>query len=486
MADLSDDDLKFTLEIEPDTTKMVKEIEGIGERIESESAKIKTAWKAMSDAGAKTLENIRAHERIRAGFARNDDALKAKQAMEEEITAQLEKQKNLSERINAAMDPKFIQERVRIEIELAKAKQKYAQAYTAEMNKQAPQAQAIPKTFLQKIFGGLTDQIKSGKLNVGQVIGSAAGGSIGGGLKGGIGATIGNVVGAAVSGGGAAGAAGGAAGGGAAAGAEGALGLLAAATAEIPPVALAIGAIAIALPIVAGALKGIFDSMAAAVAKASPATFMQLQHAMEDVQGVMGRMFIPIIQLVTSAIRTFGDVLATILPNTGEMNAALAPLREAFEQLNVAIRQFFSENGPAIRGFFVDLIGSAATALAEATQAMTLFIKSLSYLKHALTGDIAGILRDFGVLPGNQDNLRSSQDAAARPASITGIEDYEKNLQISAFSTPAQNYAEQAVQEQETTNSILQAMIDNQRATGNPFNPAGMIASGIARAITGF
>src|SRR3984957_20952683 len=59
----------------------------------------------------------------------------------------------------------------------------------------------------------------------------------------------------------------------------------------------------------------------------------RFQLALDDTQAVIGRMFVPVLELATDGVRMIGDTLASILPSADEMRTALLPFKDAFKDL---------------------------------------------------------------------------------------------------------------------------------------------------------
>lgn len=149
---------------------------------------------------------------------------------------------------------------------------------------------------------------------------------------------------------------------------------------SIPIVGQLLGPMMDQITMVPGIVKDIVATLTGFAAKASPAVFKQFQVAIEDVQGVIGQRFVPVLEVMTDFVRLFGDVLHTILPDIQTMRAMVAP-----------IRMFFS----------------------------------------ALREELNLLFRMFGF-----GGLSSSFGAAAQPAQIGGALDYQRHLQTAAYSQP--------------------------------------------------
>lgn len=113
------------------------------------------------------------------------------------------------------------------------------------------------------------------------------------------------------------------------------------ALATIPGVGAAIGAVGA----VGGAIGMLGDVAMSTVGKLSPGAMQRFNYALDDVQAVIGKALLPVINLMTDGLRLVGDVLNSILPSTDDMTAALSPIEEIFDTL----RETFTEMAPVLK-----------------------------------------------------------------------------------------------------------------------------------------
>ncbi len=224
---------------------------------------------------------------------------------------------------------------------------------------------------------------------------------------------------------------------------------------------------------VIGPAKELTNTLVQMAAVASPGTFKIWTMALEDVQGVIGQTFTPILSTMTEGVRLFGDVVATILPDMSEMNAVLDEMRPDWEGLKNEIRSFAAEFGPSIREGLITVFrhlasaaGLAARGVGWLTQQLGVFLRNMG----------------FSAAPGEQ-GMRSSQGAAARQASITGLEDYQRQLLTSAFSQPAGASDSPQVQTVNWLASIHGVLTTIQRAVDNFIRDAQNAGNNISRTI---
>lgn len=293
------------------------------------------------------------------------------------IGDELDKQLQQVANINAAMDPRVIRERVALERQVTEQKIAYGRAVERERTVQA---------FQRAPVGALIQSYKQGGLSgVGSTLSTAGAemGGIGGGALAGLGA------------------------------AAGALSM--------------VGGAAMAA---AGFVKELAQGMLGFVAAANPAIAMQFQLILRDISGVIGQTLIPIFKVLMEVFRVAGDVIATILPSGEEMETMMEGFNEAFGELTDGIRAALAEIGPPIRELIMLLgtalfngLGVLIKIVTETTKALMYFVRPFLALLHGL-----------GLTSGTV-GTRSFVGAAARNASISGLEEFRTKLQTSAFSS---------------------------------------------------
>jgi hypothetical protein len=226
-----------------------------------------------------------------------------------------------------------------------------------------------------------------------------------------------------------------------------------------------------AIPLVGGPLSDIVTSLTSMVAKANPGAFMLWQRALEDVQGVIGGTFTPILQMMTQAMRFFGDTLATILPNAQEMSEALAPLRAELDALFAELRSSLSEFGPALREIVIGGIKVLASALIDLSRGIK-----------AVLGPIGDLMRYLGLSSGvGHDNVRSSFGAAVQQVSMGGFDEHIRGSVQAAFqqslgggSSPEQQTADNTARIADTLDRM--ASLTPQGLAGSISRGAGVAA----------
>lgn len=157
-------------------------------------------------------------------------------------------------------------------------------------------------------------------------------------------------------------------------------------------VGAAIGAIGPAAIAAAGGLAAMH-----AVSLASPGTMERFQIILNDTIAVIGQSLVPVIEVVGSILRTFGDVLKTVLPPASSLREILKPIGDAFRELAEALAPVFA--------IMKDVIIVNLKAMGVAIQILLLPIKMLAAVIKALLGE--------------ETRLADSRGAAVRNISFT-------------------------------------------------------------------
>ena len=260
-------------------------------------------------------------------------------------------------KLNEAMHPEIIQAAVAAEIKLAEARQKLAAATKAEMERQAPTVKAAGKNWFSKISEGM-----GGGAGIVQAV---SGGGIGGLAKGGM----------------------------AAAGPWGQ-----------------------AASAVIDSLKSMASAAMDYARAASPVEAGRLDKAYADLSAVIGRVFVPVLELATTGVRLLGDTLTTILPSTSEMRVALAPIKDAF----VDFRNEIAANAPALKVMFTGMVRFTT----DLVKVSFFVIEAAFALKRIINSTVGG---------GKAAGLRSSFGASGGSAHYQGLEDIGKNAAAAMF-----------------------------------------------------
>lgn len=196
--------------------------------------------------------------------------------------------------------------------------------------------------------------------------------------------------------------------------------------------------------IVAGAINAVQafgDTVLKFVGAANPAVVEQLNLAFEDINGVIGRFLVPVIERVTPWIRMFGDFLASILPNAQELDKALAPMNDALQTLKEAINPLI----PLIKDDLLTQLKAFALVLKGTVELWKLMSAEAWVAK--LTG-------------GKTDNFDSSIGAAYRgPASYQGVGEAGRGLHLAGFGYQGGTAMDRAAAAGEDSASSLKSIL---------------------------
>jgi hypothetical protein len=155
--------------------------------------------------------------------------------------------------------------------------------------------------------------------------------------------------------------------------------------------------------------------IAKSVSLASPGTTERFQIALEDATAVIGQTLVPVFEMLTSVVRTIGDVLATVLPPASSLREVLEPIADTFRELMEALAPVFS----VIR----DVLVVALKGLAVVVQVLMIPFRILAEVIKAI-GSLFGM---------EEEKLKSSMGAAARNVSFQSSESAAKQIYQAAF-----------------------------------------------------
>lgn len=173
-----------------------------------------------------------------------------------------------------------------------------------------------------------------------------------------------------------------------------------------------------------GIFKSILETGTSLVAKLSPGVMKQFNVALEDAQATIGQAFLPVIQQMIPYIKELGTIIAQALPSDQEMRAMFGAVFES-------IKELVQEIAP--------LIGPVLKALTVGTKvlvdSLSLLVKAFKATYEAVRLMIQGMtlgLVDLNDVFGTKGGERG-QASAARPASLSSIEEYQRKLQLETF-----------------------------------------------------
>lgn len=211
------------------------------------------------------------------------------------------------------------------------------------------------------------------------------------------------------------------------------------------PAAIAVGAVVGGVVALTAAAYAFEATAVSTTSKYNPAVVEKLTLAQDDLTAVMGRSLLPVVSLVTEGTRLLGDTLISILPSTGEVATALAPISDLFSE----IRTVLGDLAPDLKAFVQGGLVVLGAALKETT--------------HIIKSVVDG-LRVLGILGPGGKGLASSQGTAVREISFGGQEDYAKGVYEAAFRAAAGGGPKKDIGDVATTiDKIYGKMLDYER-----------------------
>lgn len=150
------------------------------------------------------------------------------------------------------------------------------------------------------------------------------------------------------------------------------------------------------------------------IAKASPGSLVRFNLALDDTKAVLGQRLVPVFEILTKALRLFGDFLNSILPDADEFADLLAPINELLDELREAL-------APVAR-VIKDVLVFALKQMAEVLKIVIIPFKLLAEFLKGLFGYEEGV-----------DKLKSSQGAAVRNVTFTSAQQHAQSVYAAAF-----------------------------------------------------
>jgi hypothetical protein len=197
----------------------------------------------------------------------------------------------------------------------------------------------------------------------------------------------------------------------------------------IPIIGEIFGPLLDALGKIPGIIKDMMESLTSFAELAAPSQVKMMNIEIRNFMATIGASFVPVVQLMTSVIRDLGDIIANIIPNAQEVQEALA----WFPSFMQDWKRTAEELGPILREFLIanlKLLGVVAHLVAIEIEGVVIAFRILfATLTMGLSEITLAMMKAYGAL-----QPKRARTMAAQPASISGIEEYQKQLQISAFS----------------------------------------------------
>jgi hypothetical protein len=212
---------------------------------------------------------------------------------------------------------------------------------------------------------------------------------------------------------------------------------------DLAPGGLMAGAGVFGIEKVLGLVSHTFGTMLHLGAASNPVAGQRYNDAWADTLAVLGRAFVPVLEIATDLLRLFADVMTTLLPSSAELRDAFKDLREAIKSLKVGGLGGFGQ------GMFKPWL-TGARVMGKAAQFFS---------------------GGFNLFGGGGDEMQSSVGAAGRDASLGGISELAMKNWAAAFSGPSDGA--RMVEEQQKTNTTLDILNNGLQRFGNALVKGG-------------
>jgi hypothetical protein len=166
-----------------------------------------------------------------------------------------------------------------------------------------------------------------------------------------------------------------------------------------------------------GILKEIISTLVNMASVASPGEFRRYQMAIEDLQGTIGIAFLPYLQMMTDSIRDLGNVFAS------------DDIQRGLAEIFASVRDIVTSVGPDNLHDFVAGLIALTKVLIDVTHWVYYLSGNLAIIR-SIIQLISMIGHESGLVTGG---IGSSAGAAARQAQFTSADQYQKQIQIAAF-----------------------------------------------------
>jgi len=187
---------------------------------------------------------------------------------------------------------------------------------------------------------------------------------------------------------------------------------------------------------------GILTEMAG---KVSPAHAERMALAIDDTSAVIGRAFLPVMEVMTDTLRGFGDVMATIIPSSDEMRSVLEEIKPSLYEMGNAFKEVYRHLGPFIRKSFITGFRVLGTVISAVAKAVT-----------TVTQAFSGFLSMIGF---QREELRSSRGLAYRQAQMQSFGSYAEEIYTNAYSMGSASPQEETVSQLNILNTTARAIL---------------------------
>lgn len=162
-----------------------------------------------------------------------------------------------------------------------------------------------------------------------------------------------------------------------------------------------------------GIFKSVLETATTLVGKVSPGVMKQFNIALEDAQATIGQAFLPVIQQMIPYVKELSVIIAQALPSDEEM-------RQMFGAVFNEIKSMVQELAPLIRPI-INMLTTAVRVIAGVMKNLTAAFMDWAHSLGLVENGVA------------VDNSGRGAISAARPASLSGIEEYQRRLQLETF-----------------------------------------------------
>lgn len=254
---------------------------------------------------------------------------------------------------------------------------------------------------------------------------------------------------------------------------------------------VALGAAGIAI----GAFTKVLDQIINLAGAANPVLLQMFNDVLSDINAVIGQALVPILQLVTEAVRFFADVLATLIPSAADIRHVMEPMfvifeawKEVIKELTFAIKpiiDLFMELWKMLSEIAVTFLKGTLIPILEVLKPIIyvvgvvlrflsdILIKFLKVVLSVVNGIIAvltapmrllgRLMKSLGLT--TDQELKSSFGASGRQAKVEGVEQYLASAATAAASGGALSLQEKQAKSLEDISGKVDKVI-NEMVTG--------------------
>lgn len=233
---------------------------------------------------------------------------------------------------------------------------------------------------------------------------------------------------------------------------------------ELGGLAVAAGAVGVAVAAATGALDKFLDSMnyvASFVGVSSPAAIKRMNDAWDDMYAVIGNRLEPYLNAFTDGLRIMADFLQTILPSQKEVNEVM----KEYQPMLRDIRELLGDIAPLIRDELTKVLQGGIIVVRKFSSAVKELIEVLR--------NIPGAEKYLGKA-GVHTPLQSSIGMAARGGSIVSGDQLAQSAIIAAMSA-GMSPAERTARSTEETARLMAELVEQRKKEGRDLETGEML-----------